>query len=141
MSQGCLEEIQVLEAGSCFCLDQDLHRQKVCDKISCKAKINQLSQLNQYQWHLCVMVITTAQLHSKKPELKFCVSSNPACCVSEILDGENSTVEIRLMPFFDHHHHQLIWEHIATFLWIKNGRSGTSRKTLFSLWLLKLAKI
>ena len=33
-----------------------------------------------------VVVITTAQLHSTKPELRFCASSNP---VSEIRDGED----------------------------------------------------
>ena len=35
-----------------------------------------------------VVVITTAQLHSTKPELRFCAGSNPACGVSEIRDGE-----------------------------------------------------
>ena len=36
-----------------------------------------------------VVVITTAQLHSTKPELRFCAGSNPACGVSEIRDGED----------------------------------------------------
>ena len=36
-----------------------------------------------------VVVITTAQLHSTKSELRFCEGSNPVCCVSEICDGEN----------------------------------------------------
>ena len=36
-----------------------------------------------------VMVITTAQLHSTKPELRFCAGSNLACGVSEIRDGED----------------------------------------------------
>ena len=36
-----------------------------------------------------VVVITTAQLHSKKPELRFCECSNPARSVSEIRDGED----------------------------------------------------
>ena len=31
----------------------------------------------------------TAQLHSTKPELRFCVGSNPARGVSEIRDGED----------------------------------------------------
>ena len=35
------------------------------------------------------MVITTAQLHSTKPELRFCTRSNPARGVSEIRDGED----------------------------------------------------
>ena len=30
-----------------------------------------------------------AQLHSAKPELKFCAGSNPACDVSEIRDGKD----------------------------------------------------
>ena len=36
-----------------------------------------------------VMVITTAQLHSTKPKLRFCAGSNPARDVSEIRDGED----------------------------------------------------
>ena len=36
-----------------------------------------------------VVVITTAQLHSTKSELRFCTGSNPACGVSEIRDGED----------------------------------------------------
>ena len=35
------------------------------------------------------MVITTAQLHSTKPELRFCAGSNPARGVLEIRDGED----------------------------------------------------
>ena len=34
-------------------------------------------------------VMTTAQLHSTKPEIRFCAGSNPACSVSEIRDGED----------------------------------------------------
>ena len=40
-------------------------------------------------WCLGVVVITTAQLHSTKPELRFCAGSNPARGVSEIRDGED----------------------------------------------------
>ena len=36
-----------------------------------------------------VVVITTAQLHSTKAELRFCAGSNPARGVSEIRDGED----------------------------------------------------
>ena len=36
-----------------------------------------------------IAVITTAQLHSTKPELRFCAGSNPARGVSEIRDGED----------------------------------------------------
>ena len=35
-----------------------------------------------------VMAIATAQLHSTKPEFRFCAGSNPARSVSEIHDGE-----------------------------------------------------
>ena len=50
-----------------------------------------------------VVVITTAQLHSTKPEFRFCAGSNPARGVSEICDGEDlwqwSRLEIRLNGF------------------------------------------
>ena len=36
-----------------------------------------------------VVVITTTQLHSTKPELRFCVISNPGRGVSEIRYGED----------------------------------------------------
>ena len=49
------------------------------------------------------MVITTAQLRSTKPELRFGAGSNPALSVSEIRDGEDlwqsSRLEIRLNAF------------------------------------------
>ena len=49
------------------------------------------------------VVITTAQLHSTKPELSFCTGSNPAHGMSEIWDGEDlwqwSRLEIRLNAF------------------------------------------
>ena len=34
------------------------------------------------------MIITTVQLHSTKPELRFCAGSNPACGVFEIRDDD-----------------------------------------------------
>ena len=40
-------------------------------------------------WHRGVLVITTAKLHSTKPELWFCAGSNPACCMLGIHDGED----------------------------------------------------
>ena len=36
-----------------------------------------------------IMVITAAQLHSPKPELRFCAGSNSARGMSEIRDGED----------------------------------------------------
>ena len=54
-------------------------------------------------WRHGVVVITTAQLHSTKPELRFCAGSNPARGVSEIRDGEDlwqwSRLEIKLNAF------------------------------------------
>ena len=40
-------------------------------------------------WRRGEVVITTAQLHSTKPELRLCAGSNPARGVSEIRDGEH----------------------------------------------------
>ena len=40
-------------------------------------------------WPRGVVVITIAQLHSTKPELRFCAGSNPAHGMSEIGDGED----------------------------------------------------
>ena len=40
-------------------------------------------------WHHEVVVITTAQLHSTKPELWFCTDSNPARGVSQICNSED----------------------------------------------------
>ena len=40
-------------------------------------------------WRHGVVVIATAQLHSTKPELRFCAGSNPVRGVSEICDGED----------------------------------------------------
>ena len=41
------------------------------------------------EWRRRVMVITTAQLHSTNPELRFCAGSNPARGVLEIRDCED----------------------------------------------------
>ena len=50
-----------------------------------------------------VVVITTAQHYSTKPQLRFCTGSNPAHGLSEIRDGEDlwqwSQLEIRLNAF------------------------------------------
>ena len=42
-----------------------------------------------HKWRRGVAVITTAQLHSTKPELRFCVGSYLARGVSEIRDGDD----------------------------------------------------
>ena len=38
---------------------------------------------------LVMLVISSAQLHSTKPELRFCAGSNPDRGVSDIRDGED----------------------------------------------------
>ena len=43
-------------------------------------------------WHHGVVVMTTAQLHSTKPELWFCAGSNPAHAVSEIRNEGSLTM-------------------------------------------------
>ena len=51
-------------------------------------------------WRRSVVVITTAQLHSTKPEIRFCAGPSPASDVWEICDGEDlwqwSRLEIKL---------------------------------------------
>ena len=43
-----------------------------------------------FTWCRSVVIITTAQLHSTKPELRFCAGSNPTRSMSEMIhDGEN----------------------------------------------------
>ena len=72
--------------------------------------INYLSKIDDWKtfaknnpWRHGVVVITTAQLHSTKPELRFCAVSNPVCDVSEIRHDEDlwqwSQLEIRLNVF------------------------------------------
>ena len=55
------------------------------------------------QYRHGVVVITIAQLHSAKPELRFCTGSNPACGLLEIRNGDDlwqwSRLEIRLNAF------------------------------------------
>ena len=40
-------------------------------------------------WLRGVVVITTAQLHSTQPEIRFCAGSNPAHGMPQIRDGED----------------------------------------------------
>ena len=81
-------------------------------------------------WRRGVVVITTAQLHSTKPELRFSAGSNPARGVSEIRYGEDlwqwPRLEISLNAFrrstipqktiHHHHHHHLMKAFISKFL-------------------------
>ena len=56
-----------------------------------------------YQCRCGILVITTAQLQSTKPELRFCTDSNPAHSMSEIGDSEDlwqwARLEIRVNVF------------------------------------------
>ena len=49
---------------------------------------NVKSNVRQHWWR-GVVVITTAQLHSTKPELRLCADSNLVCGMSEIHNGED----------------------------------------------------
>ena len=63
----------------------------------------QLAMKNNVDWWYHQFIITTPQLHSTKPEPRFCAGSNPACGMSEIHEGENlwqwSWLEIRPNAF------------------------------------------
>ena len=48
-----------------------------------------LSSQHTLLWRCGVVVITTLQHYSTKPELRFCAGSNPARGVQEIRDGED----------------------------------------------------
>ena len=80
------------------------------------------------------MVITTAQLHSTKPERKFCVGSNPVCSESEIRDGEDpwqwSRLEIRLNAF----HRSTIPQKQFTIIINRWPRTTIRKKCFESLW-------
>ena len=64
---------------------------------------NKSIELSLKIWHHGVVIIIIAQLHSTKPELRFCTGSNPARGMSEIRDGQDlslwSRLEIRLKAF------------------------------------------
>ena len=83
-------------------------------QIFVKAKVTEVK----VWWFQCgegysAVVITTAQLHSTKPKLRFCAGSNPARGVLEIHDGEDlwqwSRLEIRLNAFGRSSIPQLCW--------------------------------
>ena len=72
------------------------------------------------------MVIATAQLHSTKPELRFCAGSNPACGMLEIQNGEdlltivaagNKAEHLLLVNHttktIHHHYYQIIFKTIV----------------------------
>ena len=76
---------------------------RVISKTMNKLFINTAKNSWKQTWRRGVVVITTAQLHSIKPELRLYAGSNPARSVSEIRDGEDllqwSCLEIRLNAF------------------------------------------
>ena len=51
--------------------------------------LSRFEEIRRIQWRRGVVVVTTAQLHSAKPGLRFCAGSGPARGVSEIRDGED----------------------------------------------------
>ena len=91
-----------------------------------------------------VVVITTVQLHSTKPELRFCAGSNPARGVSEIRDGEDlwqwSRLEIRLNTFRRSTipHHQFINSFLA---WLFSWTSWTYRSEHTKFMTFEVTKI
>ena len=72
-------------------------------KNRCRRFSNFAKSFNVAPWCRSVVVFTTAQLHSIKPELRFCAGSKPAWGVSEIRNGEDlwqgPQLEIRLNAF------------------------------------------
>ena len=75
-----------------FVISDELQELCVALDIPCEAFIQayfSTAMFPQRLWRLGVVVITTTQLHSTKPELRFCAGSNPARGVSEIRGGED----------------------------------------------------
>ena len=55
----------------------------------CRAIVKHPNQWKIIELRIGVVVITTEQLHSTKPELRFCGGSNPARSMGEICDSED----------------------------------------------------
>ena len=78
-----------------------------CQEINFKSHSNTVIlgklEKNAVRKNAGVVAITTAQLHSTKPELRFCAGSNPARGMLEIRDGEDlrqwSRLEMRINAF------------------------------------------
>ena len=60
-------------------------------------------------WQRGVVVITAAQLHSTKHELRFCAGSNPACAVSEAGNMATRLSSVNHTKKTIHHHHKSIF--------------------------------
>ena len=105
---------------------------------------------------LKLVVIATAQLHSTKPELRFCAGSSPARGVSEIRDGEDlwqwSRLEIRLRlssvnhttkTIHHHHHHRFMhgfWKKKKCILYFINYHISLSRLYFLRYWVIVYCK-
>ena len=109
------------------CYKRNLFR-KICSFMSCPLRCG-------------VVVITTAQLYSSKPELKFCAGLNPARGVLKIRDGEDlwqwSRLEIKLcLSSVNHttktnHHHHHHHHHVSS----KTTKKKSLRMVLF--WMME----
>ena len=88
-------------------------------------------------WRHGVVVITTAQLHSTKPELSFCTGSGSVRGVLEICDGEDlwqlSQLEVRLTIIFNNFEFMFKSNLFFVFFWLIN-------QTGFTGWWLVLEK-
>ena len=66
-----------------------LHFCAINERVVVVDQMNSIIKFVKLSWRCGVVVITTTQLHSTKPELRFCAGSNPARGVPEISDGED----------------------------------------------------
>ena len=85
------------------------------------------------------MVITTAKLHSAKPELRFCAGSNPACGVLDIC---YTTKTIPQKKIHHLHHYQSDFESsIGPTVDSDNGNEPTNGDKWTDKWLWTLTKV
>ena len=101
------------------------------------------------------MVITTAKLHSAKPELRFCAGSNPACGVLDICYTTKTIPQKKIHHLhhyqsdFDHkkkihhlHHYQSDFESsIGPTVDSDNGNEPTNGDKWTDKWLWTLTKV
>ena len=70
-----------------FFWQRNVSKEGICIKLAIASLESKF--LCECGWRRDVVVITTAQLYSTKPELRFYPGSNPARNVPEIRDGED----------------------------------------------------
>ena len=82
-----------------------------------------------------VVVIATAQLHSTKPELRFCAGSNPALTIVPAGNKAKrlSSVNHATKTIHHHHHHTVVWDNIVRY--ISKSKQLSSEKQLVSVIL------